>query len=101
MLYKGTLQIVPILINSYKCITGTLNKGQPLFRGIIGEVSFFYLLLSHHPWSPLLNPTYFHLSPLILELPLSLPTYNPPFLNPLLLILHFSPQPLALAPLNL
>jgi hypothetical protein len=30
MLYKGTSQIVPIPINTYKYITGTLNKGKRL-----------------------------------------------------------------------
>jgi len=32
MLYKGTLQIVPNPINTYKYITGTQNKGQLLKR---------------------------------------------------------------------
>ena len=32
MFYKGTLQIVPNPITTYKYITGTLNKGQPLER---------------------------------------------------------------------
>ena len=33
VIYKGTLQIVPNFINTYKYLTGPLNKGRPLYRG--------------------------------------------------------------------
>jgi hypothetical protein len=33
MVYKGTLQIVPNFINTYRSLTGSLNKGR--HRGMI------------------------------------------------------------------
>ena len=42
MLYKGTMQIVPNFINTYKFITGTLNKVN-LDKGLMMEMGGFRL----------------------------------------------------------